>query len=182
MFIKKENYEIFKHNRCRCLLLIVNNSIVLKHGGHTLDLLRVSRQVWIGWLTAVIFTKLVLKLPQIITQSKLNCFNKCMIFHIIFLLFADCGSPPVIVNAAAPVYFYTLLGSTATYTCNTGFGISGPEIIRCLSSGWEAAPQCVTGTPFAFICLLQKKINFSKCTHACQWLTDFSYLPKGYAV
>ena len=51
----------------------------------------------------------------------------------------------MVVNAATPVYSVTLLGSTAVYTCNVGFGISGTGVVNCLSSGWETEPQCLTG-------------------------------------
>jgi len=88
-----------------------------------------------------------------------------MIFHINFLLFADCSPPPVVENAAVPVYSYTLLGSTATYSCNDGFVISGPEIINCLLSGWEAAPQCVTGKPAVFE---TNQKTYTKCAYASQ--------------
>jgi len=58
---------------------------------------------------------------------------------------ADCGPPPVVVNVSAAEYSTTLLGSTATFTCDVGFGINGSGVISCLSSGWEAAPECVKG-------------------------------------
>jgi len=66
-----------------------------------------------------------------------------IIYHNSFV--ADCGPPPVVVNATAAEYSTTLLGSTATYTCNVGFEINGSGVISCLSSGWEGGPQCVTG-------------------------------------
>ena len=46
-------------------------------------------------------------------------------------------------NAATPLY-------TATYTCISGFGVRGSGLIACLSSGWEAAPQCVKGKSSLF--------------------------------
>lgn len=58
------------------------------------------------------------------------------------MCFADCGPPPVVVNAAAALYSATLLGTTATYTCNVFYEIEGPDVIECLSSGWETAPHC----------------------------------------
>jgi len=66
-----------------------------------------------------------------------------IIYH--YSLITDCGPPPVVVNAAVAVYSTTLLGSTATFTCDVGFGINGSGVISCLSSGWEAGPECVTG-------------------------------------
>jgi len=68
-----------------------------------------------------------------------------MSMNYLYFSFADCGPPPVVVNASAAEYSSTLLGSTATYTCIDGFGINGSEVIGCVSSGWEAEPQCVTG-------------------------------------
>ena len=53
-----------------------------------------------------------------------------------------CGPPPDVENAAAPAYSDTELGSTATYTCDAGFGIIGSGDIQCTSSGWEAGPKC----------------------------------------
>jgi len=52
-----------------------------------------------------------------------------------------CGTPPVVVNADAPLYST----STATYTCNAGFKINSSNVIACLQSGWEDAPHCLTG-------------------------------------
>jgi len=66
-----------------------------------------------------------------------------IIYHYSFV--SDCGPPPVVVNAPAAEYSSTLLGSTATYTCDVGFGINGSRVINCLSSGWDEEPQCVTG-------------------------------------
>jgi len=66
-----------------------------------------------------------------------------IIYHNFFV--TDCGAPPVVVNATTAEYSTTLLGSTATYTCDIGFEISGSGVISCLSSGWEGGPQCVTG-------------------------------------
>ena len=48
-------------------------------------------------------------------------------------------------NATTPVYSATLLGSTATYTCNVGLGIIGSSVVVCQLSGWEATPHCETG-------------------------------------
>ena len=58
-----------------------------------------------------------------------------------------CGPPPVVENAVPAVYTATLLGSTALYACNAGFGIRGSATvtIKCLSAGWESEPHCVTG-------------------------------------
>ena len=70
-------------------------------------------------------------------------------YHVSFI--TDCGPLPVVVNAPAAVYSNTLLGSTASYTCNVGFGIMGCRVIKCLFSGWETEPQCVTGNGFFYM-------------------------------
>ena len=70
----------------------------------------------------------------------------CLFIYKCFSIFnLDCDLPPTIMNAPTAVFSATLLGSTATYTCDVGFGISGSGVINCLSAGWEAVPQCVTG-------------------------------------
>ena len=66
-----------------------------------------------------------------------------IIHHYFFV--SDCGPPPVVVNATAALNSATLLGSTATYSCDVGLGINGSEVISCTSSGWDEEPQCVTG-------------------------------------
>jgi len=60
-----------------------------------------------------------------------------------------CGTPPDVENAAAPVYSATVLGSTATYTCDAGFRMIGSVDIQCTSSGWEAGPEC-NGTIYIY--------------------------------
>jgi len=65
-----------------------------------------------------------------------------------------CGPPPVVENATAPVYSATLLGSTATYSCNAGFGINGSSVVVCQLSGWEATPQCVKGEVVQYLFIL----------------------------
>lgn len=55
----------------------------------------------------------------------------------------DCGHPSGPPNghvAVAEVSF----GSVATYSCNTGYGLSGPATRTCLSNGeWSSsAPTC----------------------------------------
>jgi len=78
-----------------------------------------------------------------------------IIHHYSFI--TDCGSPPVGINAAVAVYSTTLLGSTASYTCDVGFGINGSGVISCISSGWEALSECVKGDDCVnaqcFVCL-----------------------------
>ena len=70
----------------------------------------------------------------------------------------DCGLPPVVVNATAAEYSTTLLGSTATYTCDVGFWIIGCSVIKCLFSGWETQPQCVSGKS----CCMQQSVTHKK--------------------
>ncbi len=54
----------------------------------------------------------------------------------------DCGAPPTISDGSRTLAG-TTLGETATYSCNSGFSISGSAIITCLASGsWEPEPAC----------------------------------------
>ncbi|KAL4233501.1 hypothetical protein ACF0H5_008182 [Mactra antiquata] len=54
----------------------------------------------------------------------------------------DCGNPTPSFGSAN-VSFGTRYGSNATITCNSGYNISGPSIIYCLSFGWNTLPTCI---------------------------------------
>ena len=55
----------------------------------------------------------------------------------------DCGDPGEVENSVKSLAD-TLYGSTVTYTCNSGYVISGPATRRCLADGsWsEYKPVC----------------------------------------
>ena len=57
---------------------------------------------------------------------------------------ADCGSPPAVSDATVATPGGTLQGSTATYTCDSGFGLaSGDATLTCVSGIWTGtSPTC----------------------------------------
>ena len=60
-----------------------------------------------------------------------------------FYISLDCGASPGISNGGVS-NSGTTFGSTATYTCNTGYTLSGTASINCqANSAWETAPTCV---------------------------------------
>ncbi|XP_052773190.1 sushi, von Willebrand factor type A, EGF and pentraxin domain-containing protein 1-like [Mya arenaria] len=56
----------------------------------------------------------------------------------------DCGEPVQIANGTA-IYNTTILGSNASYTCQSGFGLKGTNLVTCMDDGyWTKEPQCAT--------------------------------------
>ena len=62
----------------------------------------------------------------------------------------DCGTPPSVVNAGAPVVSggagggsSTTFGATAAYTCTSGYGLVGANPTCGATATWSAAPTCV---------------------------------------
>ena len=57
----------------------------------------------------------------------------------------DCNTPPTI-NDGSRIVTTTTYQSTATYSCNNGYIMSGSPTVTCLASGsWSPTPTC-TGT------------------------------------
>ncbi|XP_052776609.1 deleted in malignant brain tumors 1 protein-like isoform X2 [Mya arenaria] len=54
----------------------------------------------------------------------------------------DCGTVPAVPYSTYNAPTDTLLGSRVTYSCNTGYTVSGPGTIVCLTSGWATRPVC----------------------------------------
>jgi hypothetical protein len=61
----------------------------------------------------------------------------------------SCGAPPQVANAGAPVVSggdgggaTDTYGATATYTCNTGYKLTGADPTCGLNGAWGAAPTC----------------------------------------
>ncbi len=53
-----------------------------------------------------------------------------------------CGDPPTIPNGFR-TFMATTFGYTATYTCNTGYQLSGSSTVTCQASGsWSTIPTC----------------------------------------
>ncbi|XP_052810124.1 deleted in malignant brain tumors 1 protein-like isoform X2 [Mya arenaria] len=54
----------------------------------------------------------------------------------------DCGTVPAVPHSTYTTPTNTLLGARVTYSCDSGYFVSGTEIITCLTSGWTARPVC----------------------------------------
>lgn len=62
----------------------------------------------------------------------------------------NCGAPPTVANAGTPTVSggagggtTTTFGATAAYTCNSGYGQSGPNPTCGATGQWSLAPTCV---------------------------------------
>ena len=68
----------------------------------------------------------------------------------IFLVIQDCGQPASIAGGNVD-FNLTLNGSIATYTCNEGYNLTGPEVRTCLTDvtqipgTWSDSPPICTG-------------------------------------
>ena len=59
----------------------------------------------------------------------------------------NCGSPPSITNGSPGTPTSTTVGGTVTYSCDSGYNLSGSPAVSCLASGsWSTRPIC-TGNP-----------------------------------
>ena len=55
----------------------------------------------------------------------------------------DCGTPPVLTNGSPGTPDMTTLGGTVTYSCKSGYILSGSTTVTCLASGsWSTRPTC----------------------------------------
>ncbi len=77
-----------------------------------------------------------------------------------------CGDPPTIPNGSR-TFTVTTFGGTATYTCNTGYQLSGSSTVTCQASGsWSTVPTCRKN--------LDHNHQFSDFNNSCKYL--YSYL------
>lgn len=58
----------------------------------------------------------------------------------------DCGSPGVLDNGHIGLSAGTVLGSIATYSCDTGFSLNGVMVRECGTDGsWaDSVPTCMS--------------------------------------
>ena len=77
--------------------------------------------------------------------------------HFVYCLLssADCGSPPAVSDATVATPGGTLEGSTAAYTCDSGFGLaSGDATLTCVSGIWTVTPPTCAGMCIICVSLL----------------------------
>lgn len=56
----------------------------------------------------------------------------------------DCGPPPGITNGSPGTPTKTTFGGTVTYSCSSGYQLSGSAPVTCMASGsWSTRPTCV---------------------------------------
>ena len=67
----------------------------------------------------------------------------------------SCGYPPSISNGFRGTPTRTTFGGTVTYSCNTGYQLSGSATVTCQASGsWSTRPSC-TGSYITLQFLIQ---------------------------
>ncbi|XP_064387900.1 C4b-binding protein alpha chain-like [Halichondria panicea] len=65
-------------------------------------------------------------------------------------IIVDCGPSPSISNGSPGTPTKTTFGGTGTYSCNTGYVLSGSSTVTCQASGsWSTIPTCqpICGSP-----------------------------------
>ena len=71
----------------------------------------------------------------------------------------SCGLPPSILNGSPGTPSTTTFGGRVTYSCHSGYTLSGSATIICQASGsWEAPPMC---TPIGKYCTWHVAVIFS---------------------
>ncbi len=62
---------------------------------------------------------------------------------VLLLTVVSCGNPPNVGNAMMSSPTRVTFGGTATYTCNTGYQLSGSATVTCQVTGsWNTPPSC----------------------------------------
>ncbi len=74
-------------------------------------------------------------------EDKINSYNSLLIC--MHACAVSCGPPPSITNGSSGQPTSTMIGGEVTYTCVTGYLLTGSERITCLSTGnWSSSPSC----------------------------------------
>ena len=82
--------------------------------------------------------------------------NRCNNLHDIFLILTavDCGDLSDPANGSVTLTTGTTLGQTATYSCNTGYGLVGDSTRTCQATGnWSGSEPTCQGMLLHSVCL-----------------------------
>ena len=100
----------------------------------------------------------------------------------------SCGYPPSISNGFRGTLTRTTYGGTVTYSCYTGYQMSGSDAVTCQASGsWSARPNC-EGDLIYMISHIKMMIlvDFDSSTAICPPLTlingNVTYSPSGFPI
>ncbi len=82
-------------------------------------------------------------LDQLVKVSQGDELNQVQYFLCLKILVASCGSLPSISDGLPGTPTRTTFGGTVTYSCNTGYILSGSVTVTCQASGsWSTRPTC----------------------------------------
>ncbi|WAR08213.1 CFAH-like protein [Mya arenaria] len=96
-------------------------------------------------------------------------------------IYNDCGTVPAVPHSTYTTPTNTLLGARVTYSCDSGYFVSGTEIITCLTSGWTARPVChpecgtLPAVPYSTHTPPTSRLIGAHVTYLC----DFGYTSSG---
>ena len=85
----------------------------------------------------------------------------------------SCGSPPSISNGSPGTPTSTTFGGTVTYSCVTGYQLSGVATVSCESDGnWKTIPSCL-GMAWHIILFQNHNSTIIYC-YSYLWLTTIN--------
>ena len=94
----------------------------------------------------------------------------------------DCGTPPGVANAGAPVASggagggsTTTYGATAAYTCKTGYTESGADPTCGATGTWSTAPTCVASVCGTFTDVVYRVVGTFQITKTPMGLRDQTF-------
>ena len=95
-----------------------------------------------------------------------------------------CGSPSLIPNGFHGTPTSTVEGGTVTYSCDTGYQLSGVATVSCESDGnWKTIPSCLGMACMAYHFVPKPQLNFFSTIncYSCLWLTTINskWIPWG---
>ena len=92
-----------------------------------------------------------------------------------------CGDPGAVSDGVIPTVSGTAVGDTVTYTCQSGYTLSGNSTRTCQPNGsWsDNAPKCISKYCIVCMCRVQSPFVFFQWPlHTCLWVCPFLYIRK----